>query len=440
MDFLNNRELAIALWLIVIAIYTIFSSKMGEVRSSFRSLISAFCARQIIFVLILMVTYMGVIIYLMEEIGLWNAGQIKNTIFWAVSVALMSLFKMESIKKDKNFFKHAVFDNLRLLAIIQFIVGVYAFPLWVELLIVPISIFVGGMSAVAEKNERYNQVKRFLDSLLMFFGSTVILYTAYMLMTNFEEIYKENTVYDFIVPSLLTVFYLPFLFFLMVYTAYELAFIRLNFFVKERKCRNIAKIYAVVYFNFHLSQLERWISHILRERITSHKELINSFKHVRKVARLEKEVRAVPIEEGWSPYIAKDFLSNESIVTGYYNKAYGDEWWASSPMVTLGSEIMPDNITYYLEGVEGCAKTLKLILNINDSSRALSSKKKLMHLAGILIRKSLNMSMTESTIHALLSGEPHRERYGSKMISVVIDRWPGHSLNGYDIKFVVSDE
>jgi len=437
-DFLNNREIAIALWLVAIAIYIFSSSKMRDVRKSFRNLLSALFARQIISVLILMTIYMGVVVYWMFEADLWNSGQIKNTIFWVVAVGFMSFFKLESIKKDKSFFKHSVIDNLKVLAIIQFVVSVYSFPLWIELLLVPILALIGGMYAIAETDEKYNQVKKFLEGLMIFFGITIIVYTAYMLIIGFNEFGQVSTAYDFFVPPLLTLFYLPFIFMVMVYSAYEQAFVRLMFAIKENKLRIAAKTYAILFFNFRLALLERWLNHISREKISSHKELINSFKHIRKLTKLENSVNEVPFEEGWSPYIAKDFLSNEGLATGHYNKLFDNEWHASSPMVDIGKEIIPDNIAYYVEGIEGIAKVLKIKLNINDSSRTHSSREKLLALAETLIQKSLNMDITESTKNALLAGKPNCESYGSKSVSVAVDCWRGHKFNGHDITFIVS--
>lgn len=438
MDFLNNREMAVTLWLTAIAIYIFSASKIRDARKSFRSLLSALFARQIISVLILMTIYMGVVVYLMSEADLWNIGQIKNTVFWAVAVGFMSFMKLESIKKDKSFFKHSVINNLKILSIIQFVVGVYAFPLWAELLLVPVLALIGGMSAIAETDEKHNQVKRLLDGLLILFGITVIAYTAYMLITKFSEFGQESTAYDFIVPPLLTILYLPFIFMLMVYSTYEQAFVRLMFTIKENKLRPIAKIYAILFFNFRLALLERWLNHISREKIASHRDLINSFKHIRKVTKLEKSASEVSFEEGWSPYIAKDFLSNEGLASGHYNKLFDNEWHASSPMVALGSESIPDNVAYYVEGIEGIAKILKIKLNINDSSRSHSSRKRLLDLAETLIQKSLNTNITESTKNALLAGEPNCECYGSKSVSVAVDFWHGHKLNGHDIKLIVS--
>lgn len=439
MDFLNNREMAVALWVVAIAIYFFSASKMKDFRRSFKSVLFTFFARQIISVLILMTIYMGMVVYLMFEVDLWNSGQIKNTIFWAVAVGFMSIFKLDSIKKDKSFFKHSVIDNLKILAIIQFVVSFYAFPLWFEMLLIPILVLTGGMSAIAETDERYSQAKKFLDALMIFFGIMVITYTAYMLITNFDKFAQESTLYDFIVPPLLTLFYLPFIFMLMVYSTYEQSFVRLIFLIKENKLRLTAKVYTILFFNFRLTLLERWLNHISREKISSHKDLINSFKHMRKVTKLENGANKVPFEKGWSPYIAKDFLSNEGLATGHYNKLFDNEWYASSPMIELGSEIIPNNIAYYVEGIEGIAKILKIKLNINDSSRSDCSRKILLAFAETLIQKSLNMNMTESTKKALLTGKSNCESYGSRSVSVAIDFWHGHKFNGHDIKLIVSD-
>ncbi len=115
MDILNNREIALVLWILVISIYIFSSSKMVEVRNSFKGVLAAFFVRQIISVLCLMVAYMAIVIYWLSELELWNFEQLKNTVFWCVSFGFMSLFKLEKIKQDMHFFKHSVLDNLKLL-------------------------------------------------------------------------------------------------------------------------------------------------------------------------------------------------------------------------------------------------------------------------------------------------------------------------------------
>ena len=280
MDIFNNREIAIGLWLLAISIYVFLSPKMVEVKSSFRHLLSAFFVKQIMSVLGLMIVYIIFVIYFLSEMDLWNVEQIKNTVFWCVSVGFMSLFKIESIKKDKSFFKHSVIDNLKLLAILQFIVGVYTFPIWIEILLVPILALIGAMSAIVEGDKKYHQVKTILEYCLSIFGIILIIYTLYMLTTNFSEFGNKKTGYDFFIPSLLTLFYLPFLFFILVYSTYEQVFVRLRFSIKNRLYRNLAKIYAFVLFNVQIGLLERWSFHVARIKVESHTDLIESFWHI----------------------------------------------------------------------------------------------------------------------------------------------------------------
>jgi hypothetical protein len=275
-DIFNNREIAIGLWLLAISIYVFLSPKMVEVKSSFRHLLSAFFVKQIMSVLGLMIVYITFVIYFLSEMYLWNAEQIKNTVFWCVSVGFMSLFKIESIKKDKSFFKHSVINNLKLLAILQFIVGVYTFPIWIEILLVPILALIGAMSAIVEGDKKYHQVKTILEYCLSIFGIILIIYTLYMLTTNFSEFGNKKTGYDFFLPPLLTLFYLPFLFFILVYSTYEQVFVRLRFSIKNRLYRNLAKIYAFVLFNVQIGLLERWSFHVARIKVESHTDLIES--------------------------------------------------------------------------------------------------------------------------------------------------------------------
>lgn len=92
MDILDNREIASIFWLLVVLIVILFSPKMVSVRASFRGVMSAFFVRQIMTILTLMIIYMSLIIYALSKLNLWNIGQIKNTIFWGISVGFMSLF------------------------------------------------------------------------------------------------------------------------------------------------------------------------------------------------------------------------------------------------------------------------------------------------------------------------------------------------------------
>ena len=326
----------------------------------------------------------------------------------------MSLYKLEKFKKDKSFFKHSVIDNLKLLAILQFIVGIYTFPLWIEVLLAPVLALFGAMLAIAETDKKYYQEKILLESFLSLFGVVLIVYTLYMLGANFGEFGNEKTAYDFFVPPLLTLCYLPFVFIMLVYSSYEQVFVRLKFSIKNRFYRYIAKLYAVVLFNLRVSLLERWTYHVARVNVESHSDLVDTFKHIFKVRSSERYPKEVPIEQGWSPYKAKDFLVNEGLNTGFYNWLFEEEWSASSPMEEFSDGIIPDNIAYDVEGAEEVANVLKLKVNVNDAVRSLQACEKLEEIAEALSISSLNQPLSEDMKNAISNCEPYSEKCEGK--------------------------
>ncbi|OOF20057.1 hypothetical protein BZJ17_14160 [Salinivibrio sp. IB574] len=438
MDIFNNREIAIGFWLLAISAYALLSPKMVEVRSSFKHLLSAFFVKQIMSVLGLMVAYMMFVVYFLFEMDLWNTEQIKNTIFWSISVGFMSLFKIESIKKDKSFFKNSVLDNLKLLTILQFVLGVYTFPVWIEIILVPVFMLIGAMTAIAETDRKYHQVKILLEYFLSIFGIILIVYSLYMLTTNFSEFGNENTAYDFFIPPLLTLFYLPFVFFMLVYSTYEQVFIRLQFSIKNNLYRNLAKIYSIILFNFRMSLLDRWAYHVARINVESHDDLVESFRHMLKVRKAESNPMDVPADLGWSPSLAKEFLLCEGLSTGSYNKLFEENWFASSPMVEFSDGVIPDNIAYYVEGSEDAAKLLKLKVNVNDAARTRQACEKLESMAEVLTTSSLGRSLSEEMKIAISCCDPYAEEIEGKTVVLEVENWPSNKFNGFVLKFMIS--
>lgn len=389
-------------------------------------------------VLALMILYMAVVVYFLSQMDLWNTSQIKNTVFWCASVGFVTLYKIESIKKDRSFFKHAVMGNFRLLAVLQFVIGVYTFPIFIELLLMPFLVLVTAMLAIAESDKKYYQVKVLLEYLLFIFGVTLIGYTLYMLMTNFGEFGNEKTAYDFFVPSLLTIFYLPFVFFMLIYSSYEQVFVRLQFSIKNKLHRNLAKIYALILLNVRMSLLDRWSYHVARMNIESHAALVETFRHIFKVRRAEKNPINVPTQLGWSPYQAKEYLSSEGLGTGFYNKMFEDEWSASSSMKEFGDGFIQDNIVYYVEGSEEVAKVLKLKVSVNDAVRTRKSCEKLEAMAEILSLSSLGLPLSEGMKRAISGCNSYSEKAEDKKITLIVECWPNHKFNGFDLKFLIS--
>ncbi|HIH6790324.1 TPA: hypothetical protein ACYRT0_004773, partial [Escherichia coli] len=405
---------------------------------TFKNVLSSFFVTKIMLVICLICFYMIFVIYWLSRFGLWNYEQLKNTIFWCVSVAFMSLFKISQIKKDRNFIKNEIFAQLKILAIIQFIISVYSFSLWFEIILVPILTIIGLIFNISKKDEKYIQAKKTLECCLILFGIASIGFTSYMLITNFSEFGRIKTVYDFFTPPLLSLCYIPLLLFMIIYSSYEDVFNHLNIAIKNRFHRYTAKFYAVVLFNFHINLLERWSHQVSKVQIESHADLINTFKHILKVRTSEKNPKEISKELGWSPYEAKNFLINEGLGTGFYNLLFEDEWFASSPMKEFGNDLIPSNIAYYIEGSEDIVTLLKIKVNINNILDSQQACDELRRAANTLSVSSLNKPLSVEMTSAIMNNSSYSEKHEEKTISLNIEHWKNNKFNGYEQKFTIS--
>ena len=83
MDMFNNREIALAIW---ITLGIAFAALKPSIRAAFHGVWKAFFRRMILVPFGLMVCYIVLVVLGLHEIGIWNLGQLKNTILWSTSV------------------------------------------------------------------------------------------------------------------------------------------------------------------------------------------------------------------------------------------------------------------------------------------------------------------------------------------------------------------
>lgn len=437
MDIFSNREVAAIIWMIIVIGFVMFAPGLKDVRVAFKGVIAAFFVWKLQSVTILMLAYISVIIYCFSEIGIWDVDQLKNTILWALSVAAMSVFQVESIKNDKDFFKHSVSDNLKLIAILEFIVGVYSFSLLAELVILPIVTLVILIGAVAARDPKHASVKKLTDIILTSFGVVVIVCTMYMLFTNPEEIAKEQAIYDFSIPPLLTLCFVPFIFALMVYTTYETVLVRTNFSIDKKGHRLFAKYMAMVVFNVRIELLERWSSRLPLRNIKSYLDICKSIWSILQMSAAERNPKSVAIKDGWSPYAAKDALQHLGFKTGYYCQSFDEEWLSSCPYIEIGDGILPNNIAYYVGGDKGAAKRLKLIINVNEPGMGKDAHEKLMEAGAALLKYATGLEIPVGLRNALRNGTDIRQEIANTTVIVEKEIFPNKARIGYSVKFTI---
>lgn len=439
MDIFNNREIAAGIWLFVAALLALLSRSIRKIfLESFPKLCELFFSRWILVPLGLAAGYMVLAVFGLHKIGYWNSGLLKNTIFWCISVPVVSMFRI--FPQDENSFWNVIKNNFRATAALEFVVAFYTFSLWAELLIVPVVTVLVTMQAVAETKEDYKPVEKWLSNLVGLIGVSLLIYATYRLVADFANFARPGTLSNFSLPILLSLLFLPFLFAFAIFANYDENFRRLELRIKDDNLRLYAKRAALLGFHVRTGLLRRWIRNTRLKTPTDRSELKASITQVKELAAREKKPVFVPPEQGWSPYHADKFLANEGLVTEDYHQVSFDNvlWSADSKNLKVGDDILSGYISYRIEGDEFIARKLKLKIDFFATDIANTDDKTRQHfleIAAQLFQEALNQKMPEKFQKNIMAETPHSQMVEGK--NVKFTREPWHPGPGYSLRFII---
>lgn len=408
MDQFNTREIASITWgTIFIVALIFFSLKNPQLRNSLIALIKAFFQTKIITSIIFTTSYLALIILLLSQLKIWDFSQIKNTFFWYITFAIGTLFNINTIRENsKNFFLKTIKSSINLSILLQFIVNFHTFNFFIELIvIIPFITFLAILSIVANDSIEQQKVKRIIDYLLTVIFFIFLVHFLIKLFRDFSNFANLQTLQDFFIPIILTIFYLPFLWVFLLYMKYEEIFVRLQFFVEDKKLIPITKFSLVLNFRAHEELIDEWFHHIKIHKIANYKQLFDSFtiiKH-RNVKRKNLVDIPIPLGSGWNVYQAENFLSAYELQVKYSD--IGDEIWFGSKLIKLDEVFNSSTLTYYIQGTEDIVKKLKIKVFIYDLNLMNKHLSIFIEVINYLLKKSLNVSLSQDQINNIYSLE-----------------------------------
>jgi hypothetical protein len=231
-EIFNNREKAIIIWLLIFIVWALLQK---NIRNSILDVLKALLQKKILAVLVVMLLYVGLVIFLFYKIQLWGVFLIKDTVFWVLGTAFVLLMNANKATQDEHYFRKILLDNLKLILILEFIINFYTFNLWVEIILMPFLFVIVATGAVAETKKEYLPVKKVIDSILAIFGISLMVFAFYSIFSDYQNFVTTDNLRTFLLPPLLTFTFLPFVYFFALYMAYENIFVRLDIFLKNNK-------------------------------------------------------------------------------------------------------------------------------------------------------------------------------------------------------------
>ncbi|MBU1950839.1 MAG: hypothetical protein KJ970_09240 [Candidatus Eisenbacteria bacterium] len=175
------------------------------------------------------VGWVGLEIWLATKIVGWSVALTKGAVVWFITAGILLFGGFAEASKNPHFFRCKAIETLAWPALIEFYLNLYQFPLLMEILLQPILAVLTVVSVIASQDKKLHRAKGCAETLLAFAGLTFLAYVTVQTIRGWESLNKIGILFEFALPIGLTVGALPFIYFLAVYAAYEVAFVRMEF-------------------------------------------------------------------------------------------------------------------------------------------------------------------------------------------------------------------
>jgi hypothetical protein len=225
-----------------------------DIRNSLVGIFKLLFGKQIGTILLLLTVYVITTLFLLKKFGTWDFTLLKDTIFWFVSVALVLFFSINKAK-DTHFFKDIVKESFKWTIALEFFVNFYTFSLLTELFLMPAIFFLTMTLAYSQTDKKYEQVSKLLTNIFAIIGLTFFVYVTYKTFYNYQDFFTLHTLFSFLLPPILTVLLIPFLYLLALYINYELLFVRVDFMINDSEKKQSLKREIFLLANLNLNRL-----------------------------------------------------------------------------------------------------------------------------------------------------------------------------------------
>jgi hypothetical protein len=256
---LDNREVASLFWLSVLAL---FAMAIPEFRKGMPGILRLLFLSKITIGLLFWLVYLVVGLAIAEYLGIWETFLLKDTIIWALFSGFGLVMATNEALRNDGHFRDILRKAVGLVVLVEFLVNSHNFPIAGELILIPTLFILGALRVAAAAKPELEPTKKALDFILAV-GLGLISIAVVSAVTS-DNFFSGNTLKEFLLPPLMTILLLPFLYMLALYIAYELLFVRTNHAIDDHRFRRRIKLSAIRKCHLSLARIKRFSTHTAR--------------------------------------------------------------------------------------------------------------------------------------------------------------------------------
>jgi hypothetical protein len=381
--------------------------------------------------------YITLCVFIFGLIGLWNSDDIGVTIAWALLSAFVSIISFQRAVEEKLYFKRSIIELFGFTTLFVFFVDQLNISIWFWLIVVPILTIIQLGSETSRGDPDSELVKKLLDNTLGCFGLIILLFAIWQIIALRETIFTIQTLKNFILPTSLSIAFLPFIYALTVYSAYESVFGNLKVIIEDKKLRRYAKWRALLSFRHDLDFLDRWRKSIGRSSPNSKEAVKETLIQMQQIKAREQNPPPVDEQEGWQPIKATRFLEGVGLGTRDYHHSFENEWFASSDYLEIGDGFLTNDIAFYIEGSATTAKVLKLKLSVNHPDDASEAISYFIRIGRLLIVSAIPDIDADDILSETEPLNPFIKEGGSTKIALERDDWVARMDGGHSFTLIL---
>lgn len=254
-DIFSTRELALLSWILLFLLAITFNN--GSRIAAFK-VIKIFFTKRIIYPFLILLIYTSIGVLILYLYQLWELNLLKDTIFWFISFAFILFVNSHKIN-DAGYFKNILKDSFKLFLILEFIINFYTFGFWTEFLLLTLLLLLGIIQGTDQAKEM-TQVDNLISYAFGVFGLILIPIVFYKTIIYYNELLTWNTLKTILLGPILTLYLIPFFYFLALCIKYDSLFSRINIFNRESKRIRLQlkfRVFKKVIFNLNsIARLE----------------------------------------------------------------------------------------------------------------------------------------------------------------------------------------
>lgn len=240
---LNTRD-----WvaLILLAAGAVLIVSFRSARRSLGPMLRLLLLSRITISIIGMLLYVSVLIFSLHLIGTWQWWMLKTTVTWLFGTGFALLFSVPRLLEEERPLRRILVQSIRFTVVVELVVSLAVYNLLIELIMLVLLTLVTTLSAFAA--DRYAKYKKLFDGFLVLLGAGLIFFAIVAIASNVKVFVTLKNIEDFLLPIVLTIAYLPFIYLVTLYANYDAVFGRVNLSTEKPRGRLRAKVALVTKF------------------------------------------------------------------------------------------------------------------------------------------------------------------------------------------------